>query len=257
MSANQKLRQEIAERERAEQALRESERRRVEAEKLAATGRLAARVAHEINNPLAGILNCLQLVKAAVPEDHRHHEYAELIEKEIDRIGRIVRQMLLVHRPDQETVQDVHVVETIDQVVAILAPNCRDRRLRVETRADPSEITIRIPEGSLRQILYNLLANAVEASPPGGTIKIGASMLDGGNAVEITVADPGEGIPEDVQDRIFEPFFTTKEGGPSGNVGLGLSISKGIIDSLGGALDFETTPGEGTTFRVVLPSTDR
>jgi len=243
----------ISDRKRTEEALRESEKRRAGAEKLAATGRLAARVAHEINNPLAGIANCFRLVKAAVPPDHRHYKFTEIIEKEIDRIGRIVRQMFQVHRPDQETVRDVRVAETIGEVVAILEPNCRERRVRVETHADPAEMTIKIPEGSLRQILYNLLANAIEASPPDGVVRVAASAAEADDTIQITVADQGGGIPQAVQDRIFEPFFTTKESDTSGGLGLGLPISKGIVDSLRGSLDFQTEPG-GTTFRLVLPA---
>jgi PAS domain S-box-containing protein len=244
----------VTDRKRAEEALRESEKRRVEAEKLAAAGRLAARVAHEINNPLAGIMNCFQLVKAAVPRDHRHYRFTEIIEKEIDRIGRIVRQMFRLHRPEQETIRDVCIAETIEEVMAILEPNCRERRVRVETSADPPDITIKIPEGSLRQILYNLVANAIEASRPDGVIKIAATAVEADDAVEITVTDRGCGIPNEVHDRVFEPFFTTKENGTSGGLGLGLSISKGIVDSLQGSLDFQTEHGSGTTFRVVLPS---
>ncbi len=244
----------VTDRKRAEQALRESERLRVEAEKLAAAGRLAARVAHEINNPLAGIMNSFQLVKAAVPEGHRHYRFAEIIEREIDRIGRIVRQMFQLHRLDQETIRDVRVVDTLNDVAAILEPNCRESRVRVETRADPPGIVVKVPEGSLRQVLYNLAVNAIEASPPGGVVRMAASAAETEGEVRITVTDQGEGIPAQVQDRIFEPFFTTKEGGASVGLGLGLSISKGIVDSIQGTLDFEHQPGRGTTFRVVLPS---
>jgi hypothetical protein len=211
-------------------------------------------VAHEINNPLAGIMNSFQLVKAAVPEGHRHYRFAEIIEREIERIGRIVRQMFQLHRLDQETIRDVRVVDTLNDVAAILEPNCRERRVRVETRADPPDIVVKVPEGSLRQVLYNLAVNAIEASPPGGVVRMAASGAETEGEVRITVTDQGEGIPAQVQDRVFEPFFTTKEGGASVGLGLGLSISKGIVDSIQGTLDFEHQPGRGTTFRVVLPS---
>lgn len=250
--ACQELKQEISVRKRAEDELRASERARAEAEKLAATGRIAARVAHEINNPLASIKSGFQLVKSAVPEGHPDLQFAELIEKEIDRIARIVARMYELHRPQQETVCEVRVEQAIDEVVTMMAPIARESQIRIENRTPRPTVIVRIPEGSLRQVLYNLLANAVEASPPGAAVTIAATLAD--DTVAIAVTDRGSGIAGEHRHRVFEPFFTTKSRETTGGLGLGLSISKGIVEALGGSLDFESEPGQGTVFRVILPT---
>lgn len=241
----------ITARKRAEQSLRDSERFRAEAERLAAAGRMAARIAHEINNPLAGIMGCFELVKRSVPADHADHEYAEMIEREIKRIGDIVRQMYELHRPSDHEVRTVHLAETVREVVTMLRASLRQHEVGIEDQTAKAGIAARLPEGSLRQVLYNLLANAVEASPPGGVVTISAAQT--GTQFQILIADQGPGIPAETRDRIFQPFFTTKDRGNGGGLGLGLSISKGIVDSLQGTIDFENQPGRGTIFRVILP----
>ncbi|HID74879.1 MAG TPA: PAS domain-containing protein [Planctomycetaceae bacterium] len=231
---------------------RRAERLAQETERLAAIGHMAARVAHEINNPLAGVMNCFRLIKEAVPKDHRHYQFAGLIEKELLRIAGIVRQMGDLYRPAQHVTRPTAVAQTIREVVAILEPFCREREVRVEVDLDAPHLCLPVPEPSLRQVLYNLLINAVEASPPGKTVKIGAFSAE--NRVGISVSDCGGGIPEEVQPRLFEPFFTTKANGASGGLGLGLPTCKNIVESLGGTLDFRTQAGRGTVFRIVFPS---
>jgi signal transduction histidine kinase len=118
-------------------------------------------------------------------------------------------------------------------------------------------LTVRIPEGGLHQTLYNLVTNAVEASPQGGVVALAAELAGdkgGADFVEITVRDQGAGIPPEFRDRIFEPFFTSKDDDSTKRgLGLGLSVVKGIVESVGGRIEFESTPGQGTVFRVFLP----
>jgi len=248
----------VTDRKHTEEALRESQRRQAEAERLAAVGRMAARVAHEINNPLAGIRNSFRLVRDAVPAEHPDHDMVERIEREIDRISHIVRQMYTLYSPRSEKIADFVIADAIRDVLLTLEPIRREHEVQFEESCTPPGLTIRITEGGLHQILYNLTANATEASPRGGIVTVAAKLADDNNheheLVEITVRDQGGGIPAEIQPRIFEPFFTAKSGDDSGKgLGLGLSVVRNIVEAHGGSIALESTPGQGTVFRVFLP----
>jgi PAS domain S-box-containing protein len=244
--------QDITERKRAEEALRRSEKIRMEAEKLAATGRMAAQVAHEINNPLAGIKNSFRLIRDAVPKDHPDHDMVVRIEREIDRIAHIVRQMYELYSPRAQTPRTIPVGETIGDVVAMLEPLCREHEVSVECEAISPELTVRAYAGSLQQVLYNLLANAIQASPRAAVVHVAAELADEDH-VRIAIRDRGPGIPADMRERMFEPFVSAETGGiPKQGLGLGLAVVRSIVDSLGGRIGFECTPGEGTCFHVYL-----
>jgi len=226
------------------------ERQQVENEKLTATGRIAARVAHEINNPLAGIKNSFHLIKDAVPKDYPYYHYVGMIEKEIDRIARVVRQMFNLYRQDQETSYEFFVNETISDVVTLLEANARQRNVFLEVETDGS-VLVTLPEGLLRQVLYNIIQNAIEASPNGAAVKIATEIKNG--FVRIVVSDRGYGIQEELHSRVFEPFFTTKSNVPRAGLGLGLSVSKGLVETMGGTIDFRSEVSQGTLFQVILP----
>lgn len=230
--------------------IKKLERQQVESEKLTATGRIAARVAHEINNPLAGIKNSFHLIKDAVPEDHPYYHYVGRIEKEIDRIARIVRQMFNLYRQDQEASCEFLVNETISDVVALLEANARQRDVKVQLVSNPT-IAVTLPEGLLRQVLYNIIQNAIEASPDGQAVKVTTKVKDG--LLEISVSDRGCGIQKELRSRIFEPFFSTKSGVPRAGLGLGLSVTKSMVDTMGGTLDFKSQVNRGTVFQIMLP----
>ncbi len=231
--------------------IRELERDRAETEKLAAAGRLAARVAHEINNPLAGIKNSFLLIKMAIPTDHPYYSYIGRIEKEVNRIAHIVRQMFDLYRPEQVPPQDFSVQETIEDISVLLAPLCGEHQVTLKVDTCKATGNLCLPENLLRQVLYNLIINAVQASPPGKPVLITATTDQ--NELTITVTDQGKGIPEEIQSKILEPFFTTKSGIGTGGLGLGLSVSKGLVEAMKGKLEFETQPEQGTTFRVTIP----
>jgi PAS domain S-box-containing protein len=245
----------ITDRKRAEEELRESRRRQAEAEKLAATGRMAARIAHEINNPLAGIKNAFRLIRDAVPEDHPDRDMAERIDREIARISNIVQQMYTLYSPKAAQITEVAVDDAIRDVLAMLEPLRRESEVQFDaTHVLPGLIAL-APEGGLRQILYNLTTNAIEASPPGGVITIAAELDDSRpDLVRISVHNRGEGISPNIQPRIFEPFFTSRtDNHTKGGLGLGLSVVKSVVEAAGGRIDFDSAPGQGTTFRVFLP----
>ena len=247
----------ITGRKRAEEDLQESQRKQAEAEKLAATGRMAAQVAHEINNPLAGIKNSFRLIRDAVPKDHPDIDMVERIEREIDRIAHIVRQMYQVYSPQAQQPRNVSVCETIRDMMVMLEPLCREHDVAIELGPIPPEVTVWAPESSLQQILYNLTINAIQASPPKGKVNIFVSNADK-EGVEISIHDRGHGMSPEIRERVFEPFFSTSsaDSGDSTKkgLGLGLSIVKTIVSSLGGTIDFQSTVGEGTCFHVYLPS---
>ena len=244
----------ISDCKRAEEALRESERRRAEAEKLAATGRMAARVAHEINNPLAGIKSAFRLIRDAVPKDHPDRDMVERIEREIERLTRVVRQMYELHSPRTQTPREILVGQTVRDVLAMLEPLCQEHEVTIETGPIPSELRVWAPEGSLQQVLYNLTVNAVQASPRGEIVNISANGVDKGD-VTILIRDHGHGIPTQLKEQVFEPFFSVGANDVTEQrLGLGLSIVKNIVSSVGGRIEFESTVGKGTCFHVYLPS---
>ena len=242
----------ITRQKQSEEALRQSEKARAEAEKLAATGRMAARIAHEINNPLAGIRNAIRLFRDVIPKDCPEHAFVEPTEKEIDRLARTVRLMYDLHRPNQERKSHVLLEETLQDVVLLLEPLCRQHAVRVETIPPLPRVRVHIPEGAMRQVLFSLVTNAIESSQPEGLVHLG--MVVDREDLLVSVSDQGHGIPGELRDRIFEPFFSTKTGkGDEGGLGLGLPTARQLVETLGGTLDFESELGRGTVFRIRLP----
>jgi len=234
----------VTERKRLEEALRESK-------KLAATGRMAARIAHEINNPLAGIKNSFLLLRSGLDKEHLYYAYADRIEKEIDRIARIIHQMYDLYRPERELEKEFAVEEVIQDVVELLKADCHEKAVTLRVEAPGTPIRLLLPEGFLRQVLFNIMHNAIDASSPRGvvTVRLAVSRQE----ATITVADQGEGIPKDLRSRIFEPFFSTKSGEKNIGLGLGLSTSRSLVESMKGSLDFRSNAIEGTVFRIILP----
>lgn len=232
----------ITERKRAAAVLRESE-------KAAAKGQLAAQIAHEINNPLAGIKNSLLLIKDAIPDDHPDYQYLALIDKEIKRISDIVRQMFDFYRPSEAGVSEFWVDNAIREVVTLLEANCRAHNVIIGIGGKSA--LVKLSEALFQQVLYNIVKNAIEASPQGGEVQITSAITE--DVLTVTVRDQGDGIPERVQPHIFEPLFTTKKGITTAGLGLGLSVSKNIVETLDGSLYFDSKTGKGTVFSIVIP----
>ena len=236
----------ITERMQIKEALRETE-------KLAATGRMAAGIAHEINNPLAGIKNAFQIVKRALPEDFEYDQFAERIDREIDRISTIVRQMYSLYKPDREAAAPFSVREVVENAAMVLRPAAREQRVSLDPTVEPDDDIAVLPEGGVNQILYNLISNAIEATPEGGTVRVEGDVTE--KSLKLRVKDEGAGIPEDIQSRIFEPFFSQRDHMHSAKdgMGLGLSISKVLTESMGGQLSWTARASGGTTFTLALP----
>lgn len=237
----------ISERQRAEEAM-------LRAEKLALAGRMAGALAHEINNPLASLTNALYLIGSQeLPEDIRG--YLSLASSELQRVVHLTQQSLGFYRESGQP-GPVSVPELVDSAVAMLEGKIRRGGNHIERRWKTSRRILGVA-GELRQVIANLLANSLDASTRGGTIWFLASnalMLDGREAVRLTVVDNGQGIPPADRPHIFEPFYTTK--GDFGT-GLGLWVSKQLVDKQGGRLHLRTRdaePGRGTAIAILLPA---
>jgi signal transduction histidine kinase len=240
--------------------LRELERRRLqqvlfETEKLAATGRLAASIAHEINNPLEAVQNALYLLGGAVKSDAAEHKYLEIARNETQRMSRILRQMLGFYRPGTDlALVDVNAI--IDEADTLVAKQLRQSKIALARDLDPTLPKIRASSDQVKQVLLNLFLNAAEAMPDGGTLTVTTRHSAPNerdmpfDSVRIEVRDTGMGMDEETQARIFDAFFSTKT---QKGTGLGLWVSHGIVQGHGGAMKVRSRIGEGTTFVIVLP----
>jgi len=227
----------------------------LESEAILAKGQMAAYVAHEINGPLAGISSALQLIQAAVPEDHPRRNYLDLARQEVQRIAGIVRSLYELHQVPHGGgggPQDAAVGDVMQEVASLMS--ARFRASRVTLQLDPGEPGLRVALRSdlLRQVLFNLLLNALDASPEEGLVHCSTARVEGG--LELRVADQGRGIPEDIRERIWEPGFTTKRNAVQGGLGMGLSTTRRLLESIQGSIRFEPrTPGPGTVFVARVP----
>ncbi len=215
-------------------------------QRLAMIGKLAAGVAHELNNPLDGVLRYVNLCIEALPKDGPQIPYLLEARRGLRRMADIVRDLLQFSRNASVEVAD----EDAERLArdAVLQVVCGAQR-PVEARFEFPPVGIPLPRGMF-QVLGNLAKNAVDAMPQGGVLTVSARLHDG--RVRIQVADTGTGIPEEIRDRVFEPFFTTKEVGKG--TGLGLSICQRIVERLGGTLSIESELGRGTVVTIELPA---
>ncbi len=218
-------------------------------EKLASVGRLAAGVAHEINNPLGGILNCLYNLRKGTLSASRQEEYRASMEDGVQRVQKIVRQLLdfsQQHEPEFALTDVNHIVDRVLVLTThLFAPN----RIVLETVLGHGLPLVMVDRHMIEQVLMNLVLNAVQAMKNSGTLTIQTVVVEGVCLVE--VRDTGSGIPPAVLPRIFDPFFTTKREGEG--TGLGLSVSLGIVERHGGRIVVDSEVGKGTTFTLYLP----
>jgi PAS domain S-box-containing protein len=235
-------------RRREEEALRRSE-------KLAAAGRLAATIAHEINNPLEAVTNLIYLMRQDETLDPETRKLLKMADEQIMRVNHIARQTLAFYR-ERSVPEMVDVVQTFEELLAILQSRLVAKQVRVEKHFEQVP-ELRAFRGEVRQVLSNLLTNAIDASPLNSKlilrIKPGPSLNGNGPTVLMEVEDFGHGIKPEDRERIFEPFFTTKS---DVGTGLGLWVSRQIVEKHGGTLDFRSGPEKnsaGTCFSVVLP----
>ncbi|MBI4701804.1 MAG: HAMP domain-containing protein [Deltaproteobacteria bacterium] len=218
--------------------------------RFAVMGETAAGIAHEINNPLTTMKNLVHSLGAAAGDDGGivGHDLGVLGE-EIEKINRLVKNFLKYARPPKANIRPVHVPGLVEQTIRLLEPQARQKQLAVAAAVDVDLPDVLADQEQLGQVLVNLMLNAIQASPPGGEVRLTARAVfaeqeRSPSRVEIAVADQGPGIDPGARDKVFSPFFTTKAEGS----GLGLAISHRIVEEHGGTLTFSSVPEAGTTF---------
>ena len=227
---------------------RQLQQQLLQSAKLVAVGRLAADVAHEINNPLTGVLAYAEnLLEEAEPDDPRRTDY-EVIIRESLRCREIVRTLLDFARQEEPHFQIVDLNDVVSKTLALVEHQANFQDTTVERRLAQTPLRVNADARQLQQILLNLVINANEAMGAGGTITILSDLMPDQERCFVTVSDNGPGVPPSVREKIFEPFFSTKS-----TSGLGLAVSWGIIQRHGGTLTVHENPGGGAAFRVELP----
>ncbi|MBP7745252.1 MAG: hypothetical protein KA383_03910 [Phycisphaerae bacterium] len=217
-----------------------------EAEQLAQIGQLAASLAHEIKNPLAGISGAIQVIRANMKPADPHWPVLGEVLRQINRLDRSVKDLLVYARPKPPQYQRCDLPRAIGRVLDLLRKEPEFERVRFEYSVPRNLPTIAADEHQIEQVLMNLLLNAAQASSTTGLVKL--VVTPGRESVQIVVEDRGQGMTVDVARRAFEPFFTTKARG----TGLGLPICRKIVEAHGGRISLRSTPGEGTAVTVEL-----
>jgi two-component system NtrC family sensor kinase len=220
-------------------------------EKMASLGKLAAVVAHEINNPLTGIATYARLLQRKLSTDVETVQALDLVEKEARRCGDIVRNLLVFSRTAESSFAEADLGPILERCAMLLGHKAEldDVSLRLEVAPDLPRIVC--DAAQVQQAVLALAMNGIEAMEPGGVLTIRAQPAPAGGGIVLSVADTGCGIPRADLDQVFEPFFTTKEEGKG--VGLGLAVVHGVVSHHQGHIDVDSAPGQGTTFTIRLP----
>lgn len=229
------------------------------ADRLSTLGTLAAGLAHEIKNPLGGIKGAAQLLDLELPEESELRDNVRIMVKEVERVNRIVEELLALASPRRLTLAPVNLHKVLGDIVTLQKRAAEGRKITFQQQFDPSIPPILVDEGLLTQLFLNLIKNAVEAVDDGGLIRITSRVISDyamtqkgerrSRMVAIEVGDDGPGIPKEQLEQLFTPFFTTKAKG----TGLGLAICQKIVSEHRGMIKVESDPGKGTTFTVMVP----
>ncbi len=227
----------------------------IQAEKMNALGQLAASIAHEINNPLAGVLVYTKLLSKKVGSDSFDKEEAitnlSKIDSAVSHCSTMVRGLLDFSRQTKPVLKKVAVIDVIDNVMTFVGHQADMNHVEVTKEEMSPSLDVLADPDQLQQVLMNLVINAIQAMPDGGKLTIRISADEDGQ-VSVSVEDTGSGIAPENLERLFTPFFTTKEKGKG--VGLGLAVSHGIIERHSGSIDVQSALGKGSTFTVHLPA---
>lgn len=218
-------------------------------QRLASVGRLAAGVAHEIRNPLSSIKGFATYFKERYPDAPQDQETANIMIAEVDRLNRVVGQLMEFARPVSVTPKPVSLKDLVDNSVRLIEQRAKEKQIIVRTRNSAEVDKVLVDPDLINQILLNLYLNAMEAMKPGGELNVDFLAEAETNRIELKVSDTGCGISEKHLSRVFDPYFTTKSTG----TGLGLAIAHNIIEAMGGKINIASRPGKGTTITLTLP----
>jgi PAS domain S-box-containing protein len=221
----------------------------IQAEKVAALGRLLASLAHEINNPLQALRSSLNLLLNRDPPAEKRRIYLDLAHQEVERLVGIVERVLGFYRPSREGPEPVDIDATLDETLLLVHKQLERERVTVHRHRSVELPSMNAVAGQLKQVFLNLILNAVQAMPEGGELTVETRWDTSAHEVHIVFTDTGMGIPDDALSRLFEPFFTSRREG----TGLGLTISYSIVEQHGGRIEVQSQVGVGSTFTAILP----
>jgi PAS domain S-box-containing protein len=225
----------------------------IHSEKMSSLGRMAAGVAHEINNPLGGILVFAHLLMEEIPQGSQLRPAVDWVVKEATRCREIVKGLLGFSRAEKQQEADVQLADVLNATLSVLGSQAIFHNVRIVQKLEPNLPTLKGDAGRLQQAFMNIILNAAQAMNGRGVLTIGTAWERPQNLLVVSIGDTGCGIPPEHLSRIFEPFFTTKP--PGEGSGLGLAVTYGIIQQHGGSIEVQSAPGKGSTFTIKLPLT--
>ncbi len=241
-----------------EQKVEERTAQLLRAERLAAVGELAAEVAHEINNPLGGLRNFASMLENEPENTQQTKKYAALILEGLKRVEIIVKRLLTFSRAYSLQMSDKNINHIINNSIKFIEYRIEPYHITIKKDLNETIPHVYIDADNISQVLINIMVNALESMPDSGTLTIKTDTCKKhNNCVTVCIADTGCGIRKELKDKIFEPFFTTKNKEGEKGLGMGLAISKRIIEDHHGEINVESTVGKGTTFRICLPASKR
>jgi two-component system NtrC family sensor kinase len=233
-----------------EEKLRQTQEQLLQSEKLAAMGRLTSQIAHELNNPLYGIMNTLELLKTEISPESKRRKILEMALSETVRLSDLLKKMLSFSKPDEEEKQPTDINVILDEILLLHEKQLRENSIRIKSLFAEGMPKVFASKNQLRQVFLNMISNARDAMPEGGTLTVSTRLESG--KIHIEISDTGTGIEQEHLDKIFDAFFTTKASVKG--VGLGLSVCYGFIRDHGGDIQVRSEKGEETTFTITLPA---
>ncbi len=250
IESRQRLQENMESLEAAYEEISKAQEGLVNTEKEAAIGRLAAGIAHEIGNPLSSILGYTDIMLMDSIDESQAKEYLKLIEKEILRIQGIIQDLLDFSKPREMSMEILDATEVLDKSLRLVQAQKDFQNIEATQHLHKGNYLVMADENRLQQVFINILLNAAQAMQGKGKLDIEVKNIK--DDILISFTDSGEGIADDIKDRIFDPFFSTKDVGKG--TGLGLTVSKNLVEMMGGTMSFESTVGKGTTFYIRFPA---